>query len=156
MTPAHRKKTSPKRQQRLRPDRPWAGVVVVVFKQDQFLLTLRAQPPRVGSWGLPGGAIHLGETAFAAACREVKEETGLVCTPYASFAAVDVIEPEASLTPDYHFLLAAIAAEYHSGVITPNDDAADAKWCDLGDLVTIPHFPRTADLVRQALLQRRL
>lgn len=164
---------------RYRPDRPWAGVVVIVFRGDEFLLTLRAKPPRAGIWGLPGGALHLGETGFAAAIREVREETGILCAPYASFTTVDVIEPghpdhdqtdartasdgqvnrhdkTISTTPDYHFLLAAIAAEWKDGTITPASDATDAGWFDLGTLNNVPHFPLTKELVLQALLPRKL
>jgi 8-oxo-dGTP pyrophosphatase MutT (NUDIX family) len=31
-----------------------------------------------GIWGAPGGTVELGETAIEAACREMKEETGMV------------------------------------------------------------------------------
>ncbi|MFB3817984.1 MAG: NUDIX domain-containing protein [Candidatus Methylomirabilales bacterium] len=34
-----------------------------------------------GQWGLPGGAIEIGESAAAAICREVREETGLEVEP---------------------------------------------------------------------------
>lgn len=146
----------PTQKQRHRPDRPWAGVVVVVFRDDKFLLTLRAKPPRAGVWGLPGGAIDLGETAFAAARREIKEETGIICEPYAGFTSVDVIEPPGIPKPNYHFLLAAIAAEWREGEIVARDDAHDARWFDLAELNTVPHFPLTAELVRQALLLRKL
>ena len=141
---------------RYRPGRPWAGVVVIVFRDEKFLLTLRAKPPRAGIWGLPGGALHLGETSFNAAIREVREETGITCEPYANFTTVDVIEPPDSAPPDYHFLLAAVAAEWREGEIAPASDAADARWFDLGELNNIPHFPLTIELVRQALLQRQL
>lgn len=141
---------------RFHPTRPWAGVVVIVFRDDQFLLTLRAKPPRAGIWGLPGGALHVGETSFQAAIREVREETGIICAPYHSFTTVDVIEPPGSTSPDYHFLLAAIAAEWESGDIVPNDDAADAAWFTLGTLNDVPHFPLTTELVRQVVLQRQL
>ncbi|MGB4101935.1 MAG: NUDIX hydrolase [Alphaproteobacteria bacterium] len=141
---------------RHRPTRPWAGVVVLVFQEDKFLLTLRAKPPRAGIWGLPGGALNLGETVFQAAIREVREETGILCAPYASFTTVDVIEPSDSPTPDYHFLLAAVAAEWREGDVTPASDATDARWFDFGELNNVPHFPSTIELVRQALLQRKL
>jgi ADP-ribose pyrophosphatase YjhB (NUDIX family) len=34
-----------------------------------------------GQWGLPGGSIEIGESAAAAICREVREETGLEVEP---------------------------------------------------------------------------
>ena len=59
------------------PDRPIAGVGVVVLGAKGVLLVKRAKPPRQGQWSLPGGAQKLGETVFEAARRETLEETGL-------------------------------------------------------------------------------
>ncbi|MEJ0063394.1 MAG: NUDIX hydrolase [Alphaproteobacteria bacterium] len=128
---------------RLLPDRPWAGVVAVVWREGKFLLTLRGNPPYEGIWGLPGGAIRLGETAFEAAVREVREETGILCRPYASFTTVDVIGPEGSPAPDHHFLLAAIAADWISGEIVPGDDAREARWVAAEELSNLPNVPGT-------------
>lgn len=132
------------------PSRPWAGVVVVVWQGDKFLLTLRAKPPHAGAWGLPGGALNLGETASAAAVREVQEETGILCQPRASFTTVDIIERGDDGRVAFHFLLAAVAADYVSGTITPCDDAADAGWFAVADLAVVPNVPRTLELVQQS------
>ena len=43
----------------------------------------RGKPPRMGQWSLPGGAQHVGETAEAAARRELHEETGIEVGPLA-------------------------------------------------------------------------
>jgi 8-oxo-dGTP pyrophosphatase MutT (NUDIX family) len=52
-----------------------AGVgVIVVDAMGRILLERRSDN---GLWGLPGGAIHPGESVREAALREVKEETGL-------------------------------------------------------------------------------
>ena len=55
------------------PDRPIAGVGVVVFRGDKVLLIRRGTPPRIGQWSLPGGAQELGETVEQAARRELRE-----------------------------------------------------------------------------------
>lgn len=133
------------------PSRPWAGVVVVVMRGAEFLLTLRAKPPGYGVWGLPGGALHLGETSFDSAIREVREETGILCQPLRCFTAVDVIERAAEGPVEYHFLLAAVLAEWLSGDVQAADDAQAARWFTLENLSSVRHFPYTDELVRQAI-----
>lgn len=132
------------------PNRPWAGVVVVVRRGAEFLLTLRAKPPGQGVWGLPGGALQLGETAFEAAIREVREETGIQCHPLRCFTTEDVVERSAEGTVEYHFLLAAVLAEWLSGDVRAADDARAARWFTLANLSSVPHFPHTTELVKQA------
>lgn len=51
---------------------PAAGGIFV--KDDHILLQRRTDN---GLWGIHGGALELGETAFEALCREVKEELNL-------------------------------------------------------------------------------
>ena len=50
------------------------GATVVVLKEKRILLNLRSD---THSWGIPGGAIELGETLEQTAARELKEETNL-------------------------------------------------------------------------------
>ncbi|MGN1420177.1 MAG: NUDIX hydrolase [Eubacterium sp.] len=51
-----------------------AGATVVVIKDNKILLNLRSD---TNTWGIPGGAIELGETLEETASRELKEETNL-------------------------------------------------------------------------------
>lgn len=51
-----------------------AGATVVVLRDHKILLNLRSD---TGTWGIPGGAIELGETLEQTAARELKEETNL-------------------------------------------------------------------------------
>lgn len=50
------------------------GATVVVLKDNKILLNLRSD---TGTWGIPGGALELGETLEQTAARELKEETNL-------------------------------------------------------------------------------
>lgn len=49
-----------------------AVLVICTPRFDRVYMTIEKR----GRWGLPGGKIDRGENAFAAACREFREETG--------------------------------------------------------------------------------
>lgn len=54
----------------------------LVVRDGQVLLTRNsARGPHPGTWSLPGGGIDHGEDPRATVVREVREETGLTCTP---------------------------------------------------------------------------
>jgi len=52
-------------------------------EQDQVLLLERAQEPNLGQWSPCGGKLDTaeGESPYACACREAREEAGLVLQP---------------------------------------------------------------------------
>ena len=56
-----------------------AGATAVVIKDNKILLNLRSD---TNTWGIPGGAIELGETLEETATRELKEETKLDCNSF--------------------------------------------------------------------------
>lgn len=56
-----------------------AGATVVVLKDNKILLNLRSD---TNTWGIPGGAIELGEALEQTAARELKEETNLTAEKY--------------------------------------------------------------------------
>ena len=59
------------------PDRPYVGVGVVVFRDQEVLLVKRNKEPNKGQWSIPGGKQMIGETVAEAAQRELLEETGV-------------------------------------------------------------------------------
>ncbi|XP_053320155.1 8-oxo-dGDP phosphatase NUDT18 [Spea bombifrons] len=54
---------------------------VILNEQDEVLMMQEAKAECRGSWYLPAGRLEKGETLVEGVCREVKEETGLVCQP---------------------------------------------------------------------------
>lgn len=130
--------------------RPMLGAIAVVHHADRFLLVKRAKAPNAGTWGFPGGHVELGETALAAAERELLEETGVVARAARYLTNVDVIGRDAAGEITHHYLLAAVQCTYESGVPVAADDAADAGWFTVEEVATLrqsPNVQRVIDLL---------
>ncbi|MEM6487786.1 MAG: NUDIX domain-containing protein [Pseudomonadota bacterium] len=107
------------------------AVSIVVLRQTaegwQTLLLLRAHPPL--SWSQPGGRIEPGESAAAAARREMVEETGIQPTALYHVDYNEMFyEPEReriSLLPVFVAIVAANA------VATLSNEHHDQRWLSL-------------------------
>jgi len=105
-------------------------VSALVVDRDELLLVRRAREPGAGLWALPGGRVEAGETLAEAVVRELHEETGLegVCGEFVGL--VEIIEPEVHVVVlDFRAHLLAHAEP------TPGDDATEALWVPLGEVV---------------------
>ena len=116
------------------PDRPFVGIGFAVLRPGAALLVRRGRPPNLGAWSLPGGAQELGETAKAAARRELLEETGLQVGALLLAANVDSIHRDPDGRVRYHYTILDFAARYEGGDIRPGDDVTDANWAALDGL----------------------
>jgi ADP-ribose pyrophosphatase YjhB (NUDIX family) len=87
------------------PETPIAGVGLVVVKGDKVLLVKRGKEPGRGRWGLPGGAVELGETVAQAAEREVDEECGIKIEIRDVIEVIDRIIPDDDGRIRYHYIL---------------------------------------------------
>jgi 8-oxo-dGTP diphosphatase len=119
--------------------------------EEKILLIQRREPPYQGCWAFPGGFMNMDETAVAAACRELREETGLQLMEgdfhqVGAFSQVDRDPRERVVTIAYYALLDLIRQ------VRGADDAGKAEWFNLNALPDLA-FDHAAIL--HAALQRR-
>jgi ADP-ribose pyrophosphatase YjhB (NUDIX family) len=110
------------------PARPLVGIGVVVLRDDSVLLVRRGRPPAEGSWSLPGGAQELGETAEAAARRELAEETGLAVGALRLAAHVDSIHRDSQGRVQFHYTILDFTARYAGGTARAGGDVTAVTW----------------------------
>ncbi len=79
-----------------------------------------------GSWQTVYGGVHAGETAMAAAVRELKEETGLV--PVAMWQ-VEYLETFYFMVKDYVLLMPVFAVEVgREAAVVLNEEHDRVRW----------------------------
>ena len=124
---------------------PKVGAIAVVLCNGQFLMAQRGKDPGRGLWGFPGGHVEFGETAQAAAVRELREETTVEAAALEYLTCVDVVGQ------GHHYLIAAVLCAYQNGEPAAMDDAADARWMSLEELKS-GNFQLSPDVLRVAEL----
>jgi len=137
------------RVRRYRPDRPVAAVSALAIRGDEVLLVHRLAEPYKGRWGLPGGAVELGEPARDAVVREAREETGLLVEPDGVVDGLDILVPGRG-RPAYHFVLAVFRVRVLRGRLRAASDAGEARWVRLRDLKDLDVTDSTLRVIRTA------
>lgn len=132
--------------------RPVVAVIAVVPRNGRVLLVRRRNRPDAGRWGFPGGKIEPGETVFAAAVRELAEETGITADPLEVLDALDVIDraPDGALI--HHYVLIAVLCRWRAGEGAAADDAEEAAWLTLKDIEAAGPRGTSPDVDRIAAL----
>lgn len=131
--------------------RPAVTTDCVIFGFDgqklQLLLVERGGEPYKGSWALPGGFLNMDETLEQCAVRELEEETGMkdVFTEQLyAFSAVDRDPRGRTISVAYYALVNPTGMN-----VQGQDDAADARWFNIGELPELAFDHH--DVVRVAL-----
>ncbi|MEQ1877647.1 MAG: NUDIX domain-containing protein [Bdellovibrionia bacterium] len=110
-------------------------IIIFTMRGDRLsvLLIKRKYPPFEGRWALPGGFISEGESAEAAARRELQEETGVIDVYMEQLYTFS--DPKRD--PRGHVLTVAFMALVPSDAsfeLSAGTDAAEAEWFFLDEL----------------------
>jgi len=119
---------------------------VAVDRLGRVLLVQRGHEPAKGLWSLPGGSLEPGENLPDTVRREMAEETGLEVE-----VGEKVWQVTVPLATGRFYEVHAFAVAVVGGVLTPGDDAADAKWCGLADAGSLDLTPRLLDFLESYL-----
>ncbi len=124
----------------------------VILEGDSILLVERGHEPYRGYWGMPGGAVELGETVADALRREVLEETGLEVEVGELVTYRDAVARRADGSLSYHYVIMYHLARVTGGDLRAGDDAARAAWIPLGDVPSLRLVPGLAQVLAEALV----
>ena len=124
---------------------PKLGASACVWNDGKVLLVRRAKPP-LGLWSLPGGHVEFGETALAAAERELMEEAGITADLTAFIGLYEVILDK----PAFHYAIACYGGMWRSGVAHAASDALDAQWLAPLELDSLDLAPNVREAITRA------
>ncbi len=135
---------------------PWprAAASAAIFRGERVLIAERGGGPRKGYWSLPGGKIEPGETALAAATREIHEETGLVVSLAGLLDVHDAIRAGADGTIEHHYIICVYYGTCDVGEPRAATDISDARFVTLAELADYRLTDGAVSLIREA--HRRL
>ena len=116
------------------------GFGVLILKGGKVLLGKRNSDPEKaksalhgeGTWTMPGGKLHFGESFEEGAYREVLEETGIKINKQ----AVEIINVQSNIVSDAHFVTIGLLCKDFEGepkVMEP-EEITEWKWFSLNNL----------------------
>ncbi|MBL8907062.1 MAG: NUDIX hydrolase [Rhizobiales bacterium] len=132
------------------PALPKLGASACVWRAGRVLIVQRGKPPLAGIWSLPGGAVEPGETAMAAAARELAEETGVTAALERLVDLVDIIRYGADGSLAFHYAVACYTGLWTSGEPVPASDALDARFAEISELDGLKMTEGTPAIIRRA------
>jgi ADP-ribose pyrophosphatase YjhB (NUDIX family) len=106
---------------------PAAGAIIEL--NGSIVMVKRKYPPYIGDWCFPAGFMEYGESPEMCCIREIKEETGLDITLdrlFKVYAGED--------DPRTRAILILYLAKSNKAILTPGDDASEAKYFSLFEM----------------------
>ncbi|MEO1607957.1 MAG: NUDIX hydrolase [Pseudomonadota bacterium] len=113
---------------------PKAAASAAIFRGQEILIVKRGKGRMQGLWSFPGGHIKPGETARAAATREVREETGVVADIKSLVDVHDAIFFNDNKELRAHYTISVYCGVWLSGEPVAASDASAAHFVLLTDL----------------------
>lgn len=124
------------------------GVGVMLLKDAHVLLGKRHSDPTKadsalhgeGTWTMPGGSFHFGESFETVAVRETQEETGIKLDPN----TLKVISLANDVVEDAHFITIGLLCEkipLQDPKVMEPDEIVEWQWFHLDDLPSPLFFP---------------
>jgi 8-oxo-dGTP diphosphatase len=135
---------------------PRCAASAAIFRGSAVLLVQRGKGALRERWSLPGGHIEPGETAKAAALREVREETGVEAELDSLVDVHDVILRRTDGGLLAHYVIAVFCGSWRAGEPRPGDDELAARFVPLTDIDDTARYRLTdgaAVLIRRAHAQ---
>ena len=124
---------------------PSLAVSAVLVDDDRLLLVRRGHGPAAGTWAVPGGRVQVGETLAEAVTRELREETGIEGVCGHLIGVNELLDDD---DPSSHAVILGFwVSILESTDPDARDDAAEARWVDLGDVTEYRLAPGLAEFL---------
>jgi len=122
--------------------------MIHVRRGEEFLVALRS-PESGGYWHTIAGKVENGETADAAAVRELSEETGLANASLERLGEFVYIREDWESEPGLRVHVAAFLADVEAGwEPVLNDEHDEYRWLPRDDAAALLYWPEPAQLLR--------
>lgn len=121
---------------------PELCVSAIVVDDERLLVVRRGRGTAQGTWAVPGGRVRAGELLVEAVVRELAEETGIegVCGGLLGLTEL--------LDGDVHQVVLGYAVTLmESAEPVAGDDAVEARWVPLTDVVDLQLAPGLAEFL---------
>lgn len=129
--------------------------ILIDLEKQQILMIFKKRGQGMGKWNFPGGKIAEGESAEAAAMREVQEETGLSVSSLREAAYLEFHFPRGG---SWSNSCQVFLAQEFSGTLQKETEECEAHWVSLDNIPFEKMWPNdrlwVPDLLRGEFVKR--